>query len=600
MAEELLTRETSDKQFHWDLTPMYASDKAFETALNQYLTKINDIEKFQGTLGQSAQQLLSAIELIQELEREGSNLYVYTHLKSDQDKGNSFYQNLYAKAYNAYSTFEEAIAFFQPELLAIDKVKLESFMNELEGLKVYRQFIDDIIRFDPHTLSQEVELLLAQAAPAFSGNASTYSYLENADLVFPVIQDEDGNDVQVTNGNFIKLVSSSNRQVRMAAYKAYYETFKQFNNTMASILSTEVKQHNYFSKIRHFASAREAALFKNNVPESVYETLVKTINERVDLLHQYVGLRKDILGVDKLEMYDIYTPILGEAPIKFTYEDSKEIVLEAVKPMGPEYVKIIQEAFDEAWIDVYENKGKRSGAYSSGSYDSKPYILMNFQDGMDSLYTLIHELGHSLHSYLTNTHQPYVYSHYSIFLAEIASTTNENLLTDYLLRKYDDKAIRLYVLNHFLDGVKGTMYRQTQFAEFEQLIHEADANGTPLTGEFLNQEYKKLNEKYYGSEIHSDDYIAYEWSRIPHFYYDFYVFQYATGFSAATAFAKRILAGEEGALDKYLTFLKSGNSHYPIDTMKTAGVDMTQADYIHDALDVFEQRLNEFTSLIRE
>ena len=600
MAKELVTREESDIQFHWDLTSMFASDAVFEEALTQYQGKIADVKQYEGRLAESGTTLLEAIELMQSLKREGSNLYVYAHLKSDQDKGNSYYQKLYATAFSAISDFEEAVSFFRPEILSIPKETIQDFMTNTSGLELYSQFLDDILRFEAHTLSQDVELVLAQASPAFSGNSSTFSYLENADMRFPVIQDEEGNDVQLTNGNFIKMVSSTNRQVRKAAYQAYYETFKQFNNTFASLLNTEVKQHNYFAKIRHHESAREASLFNNNVPESVYETLVKAINERADLLHKYVELRKELLNVDQLEMYDIYTPILGEPPIKFNYEEAKEIILEAVKPMGDDYVQVIQEAFDDAWIDVYENQGKRSGAYSSGSYDSKPYILMNFQEGIDSMYTLIHELGHSLHSYLTNKHQPYVYSHYSIFLAEIASTTNENLLTDYLLKKYDDKAIRLYVINHFLDGVKGTLFRQTQFAEFEQFIHKADAQGTPLTGEFLNENYKQLNEKYYGPAIHSDDYIAYEWSRIPHFYYNFYVFQYATGFSAAVAFAQRILSGDKDALEKYVSFLKSGNSKYPIETMKEAGLDMTQAQYIHDALDVFEQRLNEFTSLIRE
>ena len=595
---ELLTRQESNPEYHWDLTTMYASDQEMEEALEAAKSKIDKVKSYQGKLGNSAQDMIEALEAYLDLDRTASNLYVYGHLKNDQDKGDGQYQNLFARVSSFYNDSNEAGAYLRPELLSLDQNELKTMVANNEELQAYQQFIDDILRYKDHTLSADIELILAQAGQFIAGNSQTFSYLNNADLVFPTIKGEDGQAIQITHGNFIKLLLSSNRQVRQAAFKALFSVYQQFQNTFASILGTEIKINNYQAKIRDFASARQASLFNNNVPEAVYDTLVQSVNKRLDLLHRYVELRQSLLKLDDLEMYDMYTPLLGDLPIKFTYHEAQDIILEALKPLGEDYVSIVKSAFEEGWIDVYENKGKRSGAYSSGSYDSKPYILMNFQEGIDSMYTLIHELGHSLHTYLTNKHQPYVYSHYSIFLAEIASTTNENLLTDYLLKKYQDKNIQLYLLNHFLDGVKGTVFRQTQFAEFEHLIYDADAKGIPLTSEFLSKEYQAINEKYYGPAVNSDSEIAVEWARIPHFYYNYYVFQYATGFSAATAFAQRILSGDQEARDKYLGFLRSGNSKYPIDTMIEAGLDMTDAAYIEATLDVFEERLNEFESLM--
>lgn len=595
---ELQTRQASNPEFHWDLTSMFANDEAFEAELKASQTEIDQVKSFEGHLNQSAQKLLAAIEAYLKMERTLSNLYVYGHLKNDQDQADAKYQDLFARVSALYSDAMAASAYLRPELLAMDQITLDQFMAEEPGLAPYQQYLDDLRRFKAHTLSAEIEQILAQGGQFFAGNAQTFSYLNNADLEFPKVTDKDGQEIQITHGNFIKLLESSDRDLRRQIFQSFYKVYDQFRNTFASILGTEIKKNNFEAKIRKFDSARQASLFANNVPESVYDTLVNSVNQRLDLLHRYVKLRRDLLKLQDLEMYDMFTPLLGEPPIKFNYEEAQAIVLEALKPMGEDYLEIVQTAFDEKWIDVYENKGKRSGAYSSGSYDSKPYILMNFQEGIDSLYTLIHEMGHSLHSYLTNQHQDYVYSHYSIFLAEIASTTNENLLTAYLLEKYQDANIQLYILNHFLDGVKSTVYRQTQFAEFEHLMYQEDAAGTPLTAEFLSKEYQAINEKYYGDAVNSDSEIALEWARIPHFYYNYYVFQYSTGFSAATAFAQRILSGDQEARDRYLNFLKSGNKDYPIETMIEAGLDMTQAEYIDATLDVFEERLNEFESLL--
>ncbi len=596
----LKSREEMNELYTWDLTSMYADDAAQEADAEAVKAMFPKLAEFSGKLAEGPEVLADALDLIGEAARKMSNVYVYAHLKNDQDATNSTYQEMYAKATQLYGQFGETVAYFEPELNTIPEATLTQFIDENDRLKHYQQHLDNMGRGRAHVLPQEQELLLAQASEVFQGASNTFGLLNNADLVFPTIKDEEGKEVQLTHSLYSKFLESSDRRVRKETFKKFYSVYDQFKNTMASILSTNIKVNNYDAKVHKFESARQAALFTNNIPESVYDTLVDTVNKRLDLLHRYVGLRKELLGLEDLEMYDMYTPLLGDAPIKMTYEEAKSITLEALAPLGEEYLAIMREAFEDRWIDLYENKGKRSGAYSSGTYDSKPYILMNWQDNVNWLYTLVHELGHSAHSYLTHKNQPYTYGSYSIFLAEIASTTNENLLTAYLLDKYEDPQVRLYIINHFLDGMKGTVYRQTQFAEFEHFMYQSDAAGQPLTQQFLSDNYRELNRKYYGEAVNSDSEIALEWSRIPHFYYNYYVFQYATGFSAATAFSKAILEGQEGALDKYLGYLKAGRSQYPIDIIKTAGLDMTQSDYIDAALDVFEQRLNEFEALLKE
>ena len=592
------TREQMDATYQWDLTPLFASDKKFESGYAKAENNLDKITAYQGRLGESPEVLSEAIDTLLELGREVSNLGVYTHLKNDQDQTNPTYQKMNAQTDQLYSKYSQVTSFFRPELLAIPAERLQEMTANNDRLKELDQFIDDIARNREHVLPPEQELLLASASEVFGGATRIFGYLNNADFQFPTVKDSEGNDVQLTHGLYGKLLESTDRRVRKDTFEGFYSVYQQFENTLAQTLTTEIKTHNYNAKVRGFESARAAALFTNNIPESVYDTLLDTVGSRLNLLHRYVDLRKSLLNIDDLEMYDMYTPLLGEPPIAFTYEEAKEITLNALQPLGEEYLEIIRNAFDEQWIDVYENKGKRSGAYSSGTYDSKPYILMNWQDSLNSLYTLVHELGHSAHSYLTHANQPYEYGNYSIFLAEIASTTNENLLTNYLLRTYDDKEIQRYVLNHFLDGLKGTVFRQSQFAEFEHFMHEQDAKGQPLTAEFLSENYQELNAKYYGPSVNSDSEIKNEWSRIPHFYMNYYVFQYATGFAAATAFADRIADGDAEALNNYLGFLKSGKSQYAIDTMKTAGLDMTQRDYIEQTLDVFEQRLAEFEALL--
>lgn len=597
-VKQLPKREELPENLTWDLTKIFSSDQEFDEKYLELSEKLKKSEKYKGTLDQGASQFLDAIEFVLSVYRQTEIIYVYAHLKNDQDTGNTEYQALYARASSLFSKVSEAVSWFEPEILQLSDERIWQYFKEEPKLEVYRHYIQQIVDNRAHVLSADQESLLAGAGEIFEASSDTFAVLNNADLVFPTIEGENGEKVQLSHGVYGQLLESTDRSVREAAFKGLYSVYEQFRNTFASTLSTHIKGHNFKAKVRNYSSAREASLSNNHIPESVYDTLVAVVNKHLPLLHRYMELRKRLLEVEKLHMYDLYTPVLGEAPITFTYEEAKEKALEALKPMGEEYMTIVEKAFSQRWIDVVENKGKRSGAYSSGSYDTNPYILLNWHNTLDQLFTLVHEMGHSVHSYFTRSNQPYVYGDYSIFLAEIASTTNENILTEYLLETEKDPRVRAYVLNHYLDGFKGTVFRQTQFAEFEHFMHTEDEKGVPLTSEYLSDSYGKLNAKYYGPAVEEDPEIKFEWSRIPHFYYNYYVFQYSTGFSAASALAKRILSQEPDALENYLAYLKAGNSDYPVEVMKKAGVDMTQAAYIEDAMSMFEQRLNELEELI--
>ncbi|MEI5995156.1 oligoendopeptidase F [Candidatus Enterococcus mansonii] len=597
-TKQLPERSTLPVEKTWDLTKIFRDDQAFDDAYKALEEKLNEVEQYQGTLKNGSEAFLSSIELLLDVYRQIEVIYVYAHLKNDQDTTNTTYQALYARASSLLAQASEAVSWFEPEVLSLNDDLIWGYFADNSELEIYRHFIENILSDRPHILSADQEALLAGAGEIFEASSNTFSILNNADLKFPVIENENGESIQLTHGVYGQLMENTDRKVREEAFKALYSVYEQFKNTFAQTLSSHVKAHNYKAKVRKYSSAREAALSGNHIPESVYDTLIDVVNQNLPLLHRYVSLRKRLLNLDELHMYDMYTPILGEASIKYSYEEAKEKAMDALKPLGTDYLNIVKTAFSDRWIDVIENQGKRSGAYSSGAYDTAPYILMNWHDSLDQLYTLVHEMGHSVHSYFTRTNQPYVYGDYSIFLAEIASTTNENLLTEYLLETETDPRIRAYVLNHYLDGFKGTIFRQTQFAEFEHFIHTEDAKGTPLTSEYLSNYYGDLNQKYYGSEVTKDPEISLEWSRIPHFYYNYYVYQYATGFSAASALAGKILANEPNALDNYLTYLKSGSSDYPIEVMNKAGVDMTKPQYIKDAMTVFETRLKELEKLV--
>lgn len=597
-TEKHLKRADVPEASTWDLTAIFPTDAAFEKELDELAGAVPFIRALQGTIGSSSQALLKGIEEVLEINQKLERVYVYSHLKNDQDTSDSLYQNLHDKALSILTSVSEATSWFEPEIMEIPEDELEKYLAENDKLKPYAHLLDSLTSAREHVLTAREEELLAGAGEIFAAPSKTFSVLNNADMTFPKVKNEEGQEVQLTHGLYGKLMESPDREVREGAFKALYKTYDGLKNTFATTLSTNVKAHNYKAKVHKYESARAAALANNHIPESVYDTLLDVVNEHLPLLHRYVDLRKDLLGVEELHMYDMYTPLTGEAPIKYSIEAAMEETLKGLQPLGEDYLAILQEAFDNRWIDWLENEGKRSGAYSSGAYDTNPYILMNWQDSLNQLYTLVHELGHSVHSYLTRKSQPYVYGDYSIFLAEIASTTNENILTDYLLKTQTDPKVRIYILNHYLDGFKGTIFRQTQFAEFEHYIHQKALEGVPLTQDFMTSYYAELNAKYYGPSVEKDPEIGIEWTRIPHFYYNYYVYQYATGFSAATALAKRIVEGEEGALEKYLSYLKAGNSDYPIEVMKKAGVDMTQSAYIEDAMKVFEERLNELEQLI--
>lgn len=599
-TKQLPNREALPEALTWDLTTIFPDDDAFDQAFEDVKVAVKEVAGYQGTLHEGAAAFLQALEGILAVYRQLETLYVYSHLKNDQDTGNTQYQGLYARASSLLAEASEALAWFEPELLTLSDEQIAAYFEEAPKLTEYRHYIQQMLDNRPHTLPAEQEALLAGAGEIFGAASNTFAVLNNADLVFPVITDSQGEQIQLSHGVYGQLMESTDRTVRQAAYEGLYQVYEQFRNTFAQTLSTNVKTHNYRAKVRHFDSARAAALSGNHIPESVYDTLVAVVNRNLPLLHRYVALRKRLLGLEELHMYDMYTPLVGEAPIQYTYEEAVAKAKEALTPLGDEYQEVVAEAFSSRWIDVVENKGKRSGAYSSGAYDTAPYILLNWHDTLDQLFTLVHEMGHSVHSYFTRNNQPFVYGDYSIFLAEIASTTNENILTEYLLETEKDPLVRAYVLNHYLDGFKGTIFRQTQFAEFEHFIHEEDVAGVPLTAEYLSENYGKLNAKYYGEAVTYDDEIKLEWSRIPHFYYNYYVFQYATGFSAASALSKKILAEEPQALENYLNYLKAGSSDYPIEVMKKAGVDMTKPDYLEEAMKVFAARLDELEALLTE
>ena len=592
-------RNEIEEKYTWDLSTIFPTDETFEAEVAQVSEEVKKAASLAGHLLDSADSLLTTTEVQLDLMRRIEKLYSYAHMKNDQDTRVAKYQEYQAKGMTLYSDFGQSFAFYEPEFMAITEEQYQAFLAEQPALQQYQHYFDKLLKKKAHILTQREEELLAGAGEIFGAAGETFAILDNADIVFPMVHDEDGNEVQLSHGNYITLVESKNREVRKEAYEALYSVYEQYQHTYAKTLQTNVKVHNYNAKVRKFSSAREAALSADFIPESVYDSLVSAVNEHLPLLQRYIALRAKILGISDLKMYDMYTP-LSETDYKFTYEEALAKSEEVLAILGEDYLSRVKTAFSERWIDVHENQGKRSGAYSGGSYDTNAFMLLNWQDTLDNLFTLVHETGHSMHSSYTRETQPYVYGDYSIFLAEIASTTNENILTEKLLEEVEDDATRFAILNHFLDGFRGTVFRQTQFAEFEHAIHKADQEGQVLTSEFLNELYADLNEKYYGLKKEDNPQIQYEWARIPHFYYDYYVFQYSTGFSAASALAEKIVHGSQEDKDKYLDYLKAGNSDYPLNVIKKAGVDMEKEDYLNAAFAVFERRLDEFEALVEK
>ena len=583
----------------WNLADIYPSDEAWREDFDATRALARKLPGYAGRLGESAKTLYEFVELEQKVGEHLNNLGNYAFRKGDQDTRVAENQAMVGKISSLFVEVGSALSFETPELLKIAPETLERFYQEEPGLETYRRYFQIVQDQKEHILSDAEEKLLAAAADLAQAPSDVYAKLTYADLTFPSTTDGEGNEVPLSNGAFVPTQMSEDRVLRKNAFEAFYGVYGSVRNTAAATLNAEAKQRQFYANARKYPSALAAAVDSTRVPESVYHNLIQTVNANLDKMHRYIRLRKKLLGVDELHMYDIYAPMVSGGEKVIPYAEAKDTVFDALAPMGEKYRAIIREGFDNRWIDVRENVGKRSGAYSAGAL-CHPYVLLNHKDNLESMFTLAHEMGHAAHSYLSNRTQAPVYRDYVIFVAEVASTCNEALLMEYLLQRTTDKRERAALINHFLEQFKGTLYRQTMFAEFELRMGELCAKGEPLTADLLSAEYKALNEKYYGPDMVSDDEIALEWARIPHFYYNYYVYQYATGYSAAIALSRRILKGGESAVEDYLGFLSGGCSKDPIDLLKGAGVDMSSPAPIQDALDLFGTLLDEMEKLMEE
>lgn len=591
-------RSEVPEEMTWNLKDMFESDQAWMAeyeAMKEFPAKI---AAFQGTLARSAQDLLAWFRLQDEIELRLSVLMGYASCKGDEDTGNSFYQDVRGKAMNVYVSIASAAAFATPEIMAIADETLDRFYAQQPELETYRRSLYQIRRRKDHILSPAEERLLASAGEMANASENIAGVFRNADQIFPDVTDSQGNVHPLTDATFVPLLTSPDRELRRRAFETYYKQLGQYKNTIAATLDGQFKQLCFFSNARHYDSTIQASLDATEVPVPVYMNLIEAVHNNLDKMYRYVALRKKLLGVDELHMYDVYTPIVADADQAITYEQAKETVLEALQVLGDDYVDLLKEGFSNRWIDVYENVGKRSGAYSSGNSRPHPYVLLNHKDNLDCQFTLAHEMGHALHSYHSCKYQPVSTSDYVIFVAEVASTCNEVLLMRHLLKKTTDKKQRAYLINHFMDQFKGTVYRQTMFAEFELAMGKMAESGQALTADALCQKYHALNKLYFGPDMVSDDQIALEWARIPHFFYNYYVFQYATGFSAAVAIANRILKKGAPAVADYKKFLSGGCSTDPISLLKIAGVDMSSPEPVNSALALFGELVDEMEQLV--
>ena len=591
-------REEVPEEYTWNLSDIFPSDEAWKAEYEAMKSLTERYEAYRGHLGDSAEALLEYLEFNDEASVRMEKLYGYANCKSDQDTANAFYQDMRGKAINIYVTIESAGAFVTPELVAIDDEKLNGFFSALPELEKYRRPVYTVRRKKAHILSDAEETLLSAAGEMAEGPNSICGVFRDADLSFPDAVDRDGKAHRLTNGSFVPLMESADRALRKSAFETYYTELGKFKNTVAATLDAQFRQLRFFADARKYNSTLEASLDSTEVPTSVYTNLIDSVHANMDKMYAYVALRKKLLGVDELHMYDVYTPIVADAAREISYGDAKSTVLEALSVMGEDYTALLKKGFNERWIDVYENEGKRGGAYSSGSSRPHPYVLLNHKDTLDCMFTIAHEMGHALHSWYSCNNQPVCTSDYVIFVAEVASTVNEVLLMRYLLGKTEDRKERAYLINHFLDQFKGTIYRQTMFAEFELEMGRMSEEGETLTADALCEKYLALNKLYFGPDMVSDDEIALEWARIPHFFYNYYVFQYATGFSAAVAIANKILTEGKSAVDSYKKFLSGGCSTDPISLLKIAGVDMSTAEPISSALSLFGELVEEMEKLI--
>ena len=597
---KLNTRKEADARYKWAIEDLYKDDEDWKRDYELLKSRIPELTKFRGRLGESAEVLLSMQKLSDELNQLLEKVYVYANQRLHENTDNSTYQNLASQAQGLLVELSESLSFVEPELMELPDGIIETFLGENEELSAYRQYFENIIRQKKHVLPTEQEQLLAAMGEVAESPKDIFSMFNNADIRFPEITGEDGHPVQVTHGRYMSLMQSRNRQVRKDAFEAMYGVYGDWRNTLAAMYRANVKQEAFLAKAHKYTSDLEAALDGSHIPVKVYEQLIEAVHESMPLMYRYMKLRKKLLGVEELHMYDLYVPVIEQDHSEIPFEQAKKTVLEGLAPMGEEYLHLLREGFDHGWIDVYENQGKRTGAYSWGAYGTHPYVLLNYQGTLHDVFTLAHEMGHALHSWYSDEHQPYIYAGYRIFVAEVASTCNEALLIHYLMeqsKKAGDQKKTMYLMNYFLEQFRTTLFRQTMFAEFEKITHGLQEQGETLTADRLCEIYYDLNKLYFGEEICVDQEIAMEWARIPHFYTPFYVYQYATGFSAAIALSKQILEQGAPAVEQYKKFLKGGSSMYPLELLKMAGVDMEQKAPVQDALAVFAQYLDEMERL---
>lgn len=601
-AQNLRRREHVPAEDRWNVAAIFASDQAWEDALSASRGLPEQVAAFEGRLGESEEALAEALDVYFGANRVMEKIFVYAHLRADEDLGNSHYQQMVDRARSAYIALSTAGAYFAPEILTIEDERIRGWIAS-GPVATYKVWLEELLRAKPHTLSPAEERLLSMAAEPLSTFSQVFGVLKNVDLSarLPVSPDEDGASEQLTHASFITRLESRDRDVRRQAFEGYYREFKGNRNTIVATMGGAVKTHVFNARVRNFPSAIEASLFDDNVDLAVYDALISAIHDALPVFYRYMDLRRRLLGVDRLHMYDVYVPAVPEVSLKYTFDEAADIVCKALAPLGEDYVSTMREGINSGWIDRYENVGKHSGAYSSGAYDTQPYILLNFTGTLDAVFTMAHELGHSMHTWSSNHAQPYHQADYRILVAEVASTTNEALLNHYLLNTIDDKNIRAYLIDRYLDGFRGTMFRQTMFAEFEKAMHASVEQGAPLTADGLDAVYYDLVKQYYGDAVAFDEQdapIAWEWARIDHFFYNFYVYKYATGMASAVAIARAILEGQPGALERYLTFLKAGGSDEPLKVLQRAGVDLTTPEPVAAALAEFERLLDELESLI--
>lgn len=584
--------------YKWNIEKMYSGDEDFDADYKKALELSGSFKKYHGKLTSNAKTLLNALKDKDQLFLIAERLFVYSRMKLDEDNSSAKQQALFGKAISLTARISAETSFFTPELLSADKDTVSDYILQESELETYRFMLEDAFREKEHVLSDVEENLLAQMSEVTGSTKNIFSMINDADIRFADITDEDGNSSPLTHGNYINFLESYNRDVRKQAFTNMYKSFESLINTIATAYNYNVKNDVITARIRKYSSARSAALSSDNIPEEVYDNLISVVHEYLPVLHRYIKLRKKMLGVDELKMYDVYVPLIEMPKEEINFDSGVAMMKEALAPLGEDYLQILDKAIEDQWIDIYENENKTSGAYSFGSYDSYPYVLLNYTDRLQDVFTLVHELGHSMHSYYTRTNQPFVYGDYSIFCAEVASTVNESLLIQYLLDKETDTEKKKYLINMHIEAFRTTLFRQTMFAEFEKITHEAVENGETLTADMLCSEYEKLNKMYFGDAIGEDDYIKYEWARIPHFYNAFYVYQYATGYSAATAISKKILEEGSEARDAYKKFLASGSSDYPVELLKIAGVDMSSKEPVIAAMKTFENLVNELEKLV--